>query len=99
VLHLPYVAGPTWLHVAKHVPPLTLPVADWSSVASPPSPPPSHPRSPLQSFHLVTARAVAELPVLAELCLPFVAPGGAWVAAKGADIQVGEGGKGVVRWG
>ncbi|KAL6772401.1 hypothetical protein ACKKBG_A30095 [Auxenochlorella protothecoides x Auxenochlorella symbiontica] len=35
------------------------------------------------AFQVVTARAVAEMRVLAELCLPFLAPGGVWVAAKG----------------
>jgi 16S rRNA (guanine527-N7)-methyltransferase len=40
------------------------------------------------AFDVVTARAVAEARVLAELCLPFVATGGIWVAAKGPDPQV-----------
>ena len=35
-----------------------------------------------EQYDVVTARAVAALPVLAELCLPFVAVGGRFVAMK-----------------
>jgi 16S rRNA (guanine527-N7)-methyltransferase len=34
-------------------------------------------------FDVATARALADLPVVAELCLPFVRPGGLLVAYKG----------------
>lgn len=39
------------------------------------------------AFDLATARAVARLPLLNELCLPFVRPGGRFVAMKGPDAE------------
>lgn len=38
-----------------------------------------------ERYDVVTARAVAELRVLAEFCLPLVKVGGRWVAAKNAN--------------
>jgi len=37
-----------------------------------------------ESFEAVVARAVAPLPILAELCVPLIQVGGIFVAAKGA---------------
>lgn len=42
----------------------------------------------LQVYDAVVARAVAQLCVLVELCLPFLKIGGFLVAAKGPDVQV-----------
>lgn len=40
-----------------------------------------------ESFDCATARAVAHLRELSEYCLPFVKPGGYFVALKGYDIE------------
>lgn len=40
-----------------------------------------------ESYDLVTARAVANLPVLAELCLPLTALGGKFIALKAQKAQ------------
>lgn len=44
-------------------------------------------------FDIVTARAVAAMPLLAEYCMPFVKPGGVFAALKGPgeDIKAAEG--------
>jgi hypothetical protein len=41
-----------------------------------------------QGHDVAVARAVADMRLLAEFCLPFVRPGGVWVAAKGASPEV-----------
>ena len=40
-----------------------------------------------EAYDIVTARAVAELRTLAELCVPLVRVGGSWVAAKNSTTS------------
>lgn len=41
-----------------------------------------------EAFDIVTSRAVARLPILAEWCLPYVKKGGYMIALKGAQYEV-----------
>ncbi len=54
-----------------------------------------------EKFDLVCARAVASLPVLSELCLPFVKVGGRFVALKSktADEELADSKKGIITLG
>ncbi len=40
-----------------------------------------------QQYDLATARAVARMPVLLEICLPFVKKGGIFIALKGPELE------------
>ncbi len=40
-----------------------------------------------EAFDVATARAVAAMPVLAELCVPFAKPGGSFLALKGKNAE------------
>lgn len=40
-----------------------------------------------QQYDMATARAVARMPVLLEICLPFVKKGGMFIALKGPELE------------
>lgn len=57
----------------------------------------SHTRAEREKYDVACARAVARLNVLAELCMPFVKPGGYFIALKGAlgEEEYSEAAKGI----
>lgn len=70
--------------VAETAATLSLPVATLPARAEEIAAAPDH----REQYDLVVSRAVARLPMLCELCLPFVKVGGRFVALKGADGEV-----------
>lgn len=42
----------------------------------------------VQQYDIVIARAVADMRILAELCLPLIPKNGFFIAAKGPDPEV-----------
>ena len=40
-----------------------------------------------QQYDMATARAVARMPILLEICLPFVKKGGIFIALKGPELE------------
>ncbi|MGM9648321.1 MAG: 16S rRNA (guanine(527)-N(7))-methyltransferase RsmG [Eubacteriales bacterium] len=67
--------------VAQMASTLSLPVTTLAARAEEAATTPDH----REQYDLVVSRAVARLPILCELCLPFVKVGGRFVALKGAD--------------
>ncbi len=70
--------------VAQMADTLSLPITTLPVRAEDVANTPSH----RQQYDLVVSRAVARLPMLCELCLPFVKMGGRFVALKGADGEI-----------
>ncbi|MBQ7354346.1 MAG: 16S rRNA (guanine(527)-N(7))-methyltransferase RsmG [Clostridia bacterium] len=70
--------------VAEMADTLSLPVTTLPARAEEVAQMPAH----RERYDLVVSRAVARLPMLCELCLPFVKVGGRFVALKGADGEL-----------